>query len=172
MEKSSCYLCQKTKANLHCGLCAETICKSCTRFLNEDRFSFFKPIPKELAHTTYCEPCFHNNVEPKFTEYEQVLEQARNILVFSKDQGKETRLIKRIEDPVHVADCVDYDETILRLAFFAAQSGYNAIVDVDVVSEKVRMGSYQTLKWTGTAVPVHVIEGKLIKDRSAKNYAN
>jgi hypothetical protein len=172
MEKKHCYLCQKTKANLTCGLCAETICKSCTRFLNEDRFSFLKPIPKQLSHTTYCEPCFHNTVEPEFEKYDDVIQQAKSILVFSKTQGKETRLVKRLEDQVRVDDCADEDETILRLAFFAAQAGYNAIVDVDVTSEKVRTNNYQTLKWTGTAIPAHVMESKLIKDRSMKTYPN
>ncbi len=166
MEKTTCYLCQKPKATLQCGLCTEAICKSCTRFLEEETFSFFKKIPAHLSHTTYCEPCYHNNVEPEFSNYEDIIAKAKNILVFSKTQGKETRLIKRIEDPVSVIKCNDYDETILRLAFFAAESGYNAIIDVDLKSEKIRKGGYQTSEWTGTAIPAQVTDAKLIKDRS------
>jgi hypothetical protein len=94
------------------------------------------------------------------------MEKARNILVFMKKQGKETRLIRRLEDPVRVLNCPDHDQTLMRLAFFAAQKNYNAIIDVDLVCEKVRTGSYQTLKWSGTGIPAHVDDDKLLKDRS------
>ncbi len=167
MEKQICYLCHKLKATLCCGLCTESICKSCAQFLNDDSFAFMKKVPTQLSHTTYCEPCFHNEVEPELAAYAQTLERAKNILVFSKTQSKETRKIKRTEDPVRVIDCPDHDETILRLAFFAAQGNYNAIVDMELVSEKVKNGSYQTSKWAGVAVPAQVNDAKLIKDRSS-----
>ena len=166
MEKKICYLCQKPKATLDCGICSEAICKSCTRFLDEDSFSFLKKVPQKLSHTTYCEPCFHSDVEPQFENYNRTLETAKNIAVFMKNQGKETRLIKRLEEPVQVVNCADHDETLLRLAFFAAEKGYNAIIDVELKSEKVRNGSYQTSSWTGTAVPTQVDDAKLMKDRS------
>ncbi|MBC7419198.1 MAG: hypothetical protein H7328_00585 [Bdellovibrio sp.] len=162
----NCYLCHKPKATLDCGLCTEHICKNCARFLPEETFSFLKTRPAHLCHTTFCEPCYHNSVEPEFTGYEETLAKAKNVLVFSKTQGKETRLIKRIELPVEVKKCDDYDETILRLAFYAAQSGHNAIIDVDVTSEKIRVGGYQSSEWTGKGVPAQVTDAKLIKDRS------
>ena len=146
--------------------CAESICKTCARFLDEETFSFFKKIPEVLSHTTYCEPCYHANVEPEFPKYAEIIEKAKNILVFAKSQGKETRLIKRLEDPIEVKDCNDHDEAIMRLAFLAAQSGYNSIIDMDLKSEKIRTGSYQTSVWTGTAIPAQVNDAKLIKDRS------
>ncbi|MBC7742525.1 MAG: hypothetical protein H7061_10020 [Bdellovibrionaceae bacterium] len=167
MEKLTCYLCHKPKATLYCGACTEAICKGCAQFLNDDTFSFLARIPASLKHTTYCEPCFHNTVEPELAAYNRILERAKNIMVFSKTQSKETRLIKRIEDPVKVIDCPDHDETILRLAFFAAQANYNAIVDVELVSEKVKNGSYQTSKWAGVAIPAQVNDAKLLKDRSS-----
>ena len=167
MEKLTCYLCQKPKATLHCGLCTESICKGCAQFLNDDTFSFLPHIPNHIKFTTYCEPCFHKNVEPELEAYNQTLERAKNILVFSKTQSKETRLIKRIEDPVRVIDCPDHDETILRLAFFAAAANFNAIVDVELSSEKVKNGSYQTSKWAGVAIPAQVNDAKLTKDRSS-----
>lgn len=166
MEKLICYLCHKPKATLHCGLCTEAICKSCAQFLDDESFAFLKKVPANLAHTTYCEPCFHNTVTPELEAYQATFERAKNVLVFGKSQSKETRLVKRLEDPVKVVDCPDHDEAVLRLAFFAAQKKYNAIIDVDLKSEKVKTGSYQTSKWTGSGIPAQVIEGKLVRDRS------
>ena len=48
-----------------------------------------------------------------------------------------------------VKDCPDRDETIMRLAFFAAQRSSNAVIQVEVTAEKVRNGAYQTSKWSG-----------------------
>jgi hypothetical protein len=58
---------------------------------------------------------------------------------------------------------VDRDEALLRLAFFAAQGNYNSLVDVELTSEKVRNGGYQTLKWRGVGVPVHVNKKRLFR---------
>lgn len=103
---------------------------------------------------------------PQLNQYDELMEKAKNTLVYEKTQGKETRLIKRIEKPVYVKDCPDRAETMLRLAFFAAQAGYNAIIDVDLVPTKIRTGSYQTTNWSGSGIPAQVNTGRLVKDRS------
>lgn len=123
-------------------------------------------VPAEISHTTYCPNCFDNTVAPALAQYNELMEQAKEVLIFSKSQTKETRLIPRKELPLKVVDCKDHDETILRLAFFAAQAGYNGLVDVHVTSEKVKNGSYQTLKWSGSGIPTYIDEKKLPKDRS------
>lgn len=87
-------------------------------------------------------------------------------MVFMKAQFKETRFVKRLEDPITVAECADYDETLLRLAFRGAELNFNGIIDVDITSKKVRTGNYQTSVFSGTAIPANVREDKLIKDRS------
>lgn len=142
------------------------MCKSCAHFLDEESFSFYSKVPAELAHTTYCESCFATNVAPELQRYEALLEKAKDILVYDKSQGKETRLLKRIEKPVQVKRCADYQETVLRLAFFAAQAGFNGIIDVDIKSEKVRDHAYQKTLYSGTAVPTQIQSGRLVKDRS------
>lgn len=161
-----CTRCQKPKANLNCGICQCNLCKNCAQFLEEGRFSFLAQVPEELSHGIYCDLCFSEKVSPALFEYDELMEKAKNILVYDKKQGKETRLIKRTEKPFKVVDCPDHDETILRLAFFAAKAGFNAIIDVDVTSEKVKHGSYQNMKWSGTAIPANVDESRIPKDRS------
>jgi hypothetical protein len=166
MEKSVCISCFKPKATLECGACHSTVCKYCAQFVEEETFSFLGQVPEDLAHSTYCPPCFNEKVQPKLDAYNHTMELAKEIDVYYKKQSKETRLIKRFEDPVHVQACSDRDETILRLAFFAAQRNFNSIVDVQVSSVKVKMGSYQNLSWSGTGIPAQVLPDRIIKDRS------
>ena len=161
-----CSSCFKPKANLICGICQDSICKKCTQFVDETSFSFLAKVPQDLSHTAYCETCFTQKVSPELIKYNEMMEQAKNIMVFMKAQFKETRLIKRLEDPINVVGCADYDETLLRLAFQAAQLNYNGIIDVDITSKKIRTGKYQTSIFSGTAIPANVREDKLIKDKS------
>lgn len=166
MSNQPCSTCHKSKANLVCGLCESTICKKCTLFIEEDSFSFMPKLSPELKHTSYCGTCFDSTVAPFQQKYNALMEQARNTLVFTKSQAKETRFIKRMENVVEVIDCADHDEAVLRLAFFAAHLKYNAIIDVDITSKKIRDGNYQTTVFSGTGMPADVHESRLMKDRS------
>lgn len=166
MENRRCTTCQKTKAQLNCGLCQQIICKNCAQFVEEDTFSFFNTIPVELSHGVYCGPCFDAQIQPEIEKYNQAMEAAKNIRVFSKTQSKETRFISRKEALLKVTDCPDRDEAVLRLAFQAAQSHFNAIIDMELSSRKVKNGSYQHLLWTGSARPAQVCETKLMRDRA------
>lgn len=168
----SCADCQKTKAPLSCGLCAKSLCKSCTQFLEEESFSFYLSLPAVLRHQSYCLQCFSQSVQPELDRYEELMVQAREILVFEKSQSKETRLIRRDENPVRVNDCIDRDEAVLRLAFQTVQKGYNAIIDMDLVGKKVIRDGYQKTYWSGTAIPTQVSENKLLKDRSLRSNPN
>src|SRR5262245_17910625 len=123
----SCSTCNSSKSPLVCGLCQAELCKSCTEFIDEERFSFLPKVPEHLKHTSYCGPCFSEKVAPEILNYDETMERAKGILVFERTQGKETRLVRRQERPVQVADCKDHDETIMRLAFRAVQANYNAI---------------------------------------------
>jgi IS4 transposase len=128
MENSRlCVTCYKPKTPLQCGICEGPLCKACTQFVDEETFSFLRTIPAELSHT--------------------------EIAIYYKTEAKETRLVKRLEEPYVIENCPDKNETLLRMAFFAVKDRFNALVDVELKSEKVRRGSYQTLKWSGSAVP-------------------
>lgn len=162
----TCITCSKSKPTLECGHCKEALCKNCAHFLEEDEFAFLSTIPKDLSHSVYCHSCFEGQVATELANYNDTMEKAKELSVFFKKQGKETRLIRRIEDPISVATCDDYNECLLRLAFMAVQSGHNAIIDVEIVSQKVRNGSYQLTRWSGTAVPAQVRDSQLVKDRS------
>lgn len=161
MEIASCCVCQKSKAGLKCGLCENAVCKYCAQFVEESQFSFLPSIPAHLKHTTFCGPCFDAKIAPEIESYNEAMDRARSLTVFFTTDSKQTRNFKRIEKPFKVADCPDREETLLRLAFLAVQGNFNALIDVDIVSEKIRSGSYQTTKYSGTAMPTQIDLSKL-----------
>ncbi|MBI2712473.1 MAG: hypothetical protein HYX41_06420 [Bdellovibrio sp.] len=156
MSKSNCLSCLKPKASLACEVCQQPVCKDCVEFLDAATFSFLKTVPPELAHTYYCGPCYTAKVAAPLETYLSTLENARSVYVFFKTQRKAVPLIRKSKEVVRVDQCDDRDELVLRLAFFAAEKGYNAIVDTDLVATKVRNHAHHTSTWRGTAVPAQV----------------
>ncbi len=163
MNSTPCDSCRKPKSGFECEMCESALCKNCAQILDQDTFSFLAEIPETLKHTTYCPQCFDENVAPELETYREVMQRAEEVFVFFTSQRKEIPLIKRSKLSFSVKDNIDRDQTILRLAFFAAKEGYNAITEVEVISEKVRNGAYQTSKWRGTGVPAQIDADKLAK---------
>lgn len=167
MEKTGCVTCGKSKATLVCGSCSCSVCKYCAQILEEGAFSFLAKIPAVLSHQVYCASCFDKDVATELQNYNQIMERAKEVQVFFKKQSKETRLVKRPErKPFRINNCADENETVLRLAFLAAQADYNALIEVDVTYEKVRTNSYQTHIWSGTGMPANVKPKNLMRDRT------
>ncbi len=166
MEKTICSICQKPKSNLQCGLCNETVCKGCAEFIPEDTFSFLKKIPDELKHTIFCLSCYNTAVQGQLAAYNEIMQRAKDVMIFTKSQAKETRFVKRDQIPYKIKECTDHDEVIMRMAFKAVQMNFNSVIDVEVLTEKVRIGSYQTSKFAGSGMPANVILSSLVKDRS------
>lgn len=154
--ESICKTCRKPKANYVCGICNEHTCKSCTHFLEEATFSFLKKVPKELTFSSYCNQCFDEKVSGPLSLHEETMEKARNVMVFMKNQTKKTGHIKRKETPYIVEDCEDEQETIVRLAYYAAQDGFNCLLDVNITNKKIIVGSHKKTIFTGTAIPVTI----------------
>jgi hypothetical protein len=151
---------------MQCGICKAEISKKEAHFIEEGRFSFLPQIPADLLHHVYCDACFSEKVATELSNYDEMVEQAKNVIVYEKNQGKETRLIKRQVPPVRVSECTDKEELILRLAFLALRAGFNAIIDVDIKSEKVKIDGYTTTKWHGSAVPANVNPERVVQDKA------
>lgn len=156
-----CKTCRKPKANYPCGICEEQVCKSCAQFMGEDSFSFLKKIPADLKHQTYCSQCYDEKVAGPFAEYNAIMEKAKEVIVFTKDRAKLTGHLKRKEDPVVVEDCEDEDETLMRLAFFAAQEDFNCILDVKITNKKIIVGSHKKTIFSGSAIPITIDPSKV-----------
>jgi hypothetical protein len=164
---SGCAICNKLKTTLDCAICESRICKSCAEFITSVTFQYIDIIPPKMEHTSaFCTQCYATDVLPAIEDYQGIVELAKNIRVFDKTQTKETRLIKRLEDPVTVEHCVDAKEATMKMAYIAAKRNFNSIVDVEIKTFKIRNGTYQTSDCTGVCVPVNVSDDKLIKDRS------
>ncbi len=162
--KNTCCSCHKPKANYECPLCKESVCKACTQFMEDGSFSFLKKIPEELSHTLYCPRCFDEKVALPLSNYNELKEKAKEVIIFFKDESQKTRLFSRKEPMLEVTECLDREETILRLAFFAAEKKLNAIIDVDLKSEKVMNGSHRYSRWKGSAIPCHLDEKILSRE--------
>lgn len=156
-----CSSCRKPKAPFECQLCEAALCKNCVQQVSSETFQFLAEIPEALSHSSYCGPCYDETVAPKLEEYQEVLERAKEVFIFFKTQRKEIPLIKRSKEIKRVLSCTDRDETILRLAFFSAEAGYNALVECEVNAEKVRNGAYQKSNWSGSGVPAMVDAEKI-----------
>ncbi len=167
-----CGSCQKNNTSLQCGICAVASCKYCAHILEHDAFLFWPEVPADLQHGVYCNSCYDTRVAAELENYNECLDRARNVDCFFRTQGKESRLIKRVEKPVTIKECFDKDELLMRLAFIAAKRNYNALVDVDLVSEKVGVGSYQKLKWKGTATPANATARSVVHDKSILHNPN
>jgi hypothetical protein len=156
-----CISCRQPQATLRCDACEEPVCKKCVQTLAADTFSFLKKIPTELTHTTYCGLCYDKSVAPALESYNETMERAKDVFIFYKTQRKEIPLIRRSKEVFKVKDCIDRDETILRLAFFAAEQNYNAVIETEVLSDKVRNAGYQKSVWRGEGSPAQVDGGKI-----------
>ena len=168
MSATDCVSCGKPKAVLTCEVCQEALCKKCDQILDPGTFSFLEKIPEELTHLHYCGSCYDSVVAPQLDDYNEVMERAKNAFVFFTTQRKETPLIRKAREVLKVSQCLDRDETILRLAFFAAQAGFNAIIEVEVTSEKLRNGAYQTSRWSGRGIAAQ-IDGKKVDLQDQRN---
>lgn len=151
-----CKSCRKPKAPYICGVCEEHVCKACTQFLSEENFSFLKVIPPELKHNSYCPQCFDEKVSGPLADYEETLEKAREIFIFSKDQTKQTRLVQRKEAPYSVENCEDQEEAVMKMSFWAVKAGFNALVDLQYQHKKIIVGSHKKTIWSATAIPVTI----------------
>ena len=156
MTPQNCLSCRKPKATLACEVCQEPVCKDCVQFLEASTFSFLKTLPPELGHTYYCSFCYDSKVAPALENYLAIQEKARGVYVFFTTQRKAIPLIRKSKEVVKIAECADRDETVMRLAFFAAEGGYNAIIEVELICEKVRNHAWHTSRWQGTGLPAEV----------------
>jgi hypothetical protein len=161
-NSADCCYCFKPKATLECVSCHESVCKNCAQFVDDDSFSLLAQPPASPLPGTYCPACFAKDAEAAIDSYNRTANLAKDVYVFFNNQGKETRLLKRAEDPVRIEDRDDRDEALLCLAFQAVHSGFDALVDVELIGKKVgESTNYRKLKWDGIGMPAHYNEKKI-----------
>jgi uncharacterized protein YbjQ (UPF0145 family) len=155
-EPRICSICQKPKAPKTCDLCEVAICKSCQETLSTDAFLYLAKIPPKLAHSSYCINCYEEEVLPALNEYNVMTEKAKDVYYLSKAYPGYIRVLQRHTKRVVVEDCDDRRETIIRLAFQAAEMGFNAIIEAEVESFKTRHHAHKSARWKGSAMPAKI----------------
>jgi hypothetical protein len=156
MEALLCVICRSPKTTLKCGICQDPLCRACIECLDDDAVSLMSVIPPELTHRSYCPNCYAQKVEPQIRAYEEIVEKAEDINLFYIKEGKATRLMKRMEKPFQVNNCRDKNQAIMRLAYLAAKSNFNTLIDIDISVVRTRINSYKTSIWQGSAVPTNL----------------
>jgi hypothetical protein len=109
-------------------------------------------IPKDLTHSQYCLPCYGNKIRPMILNYRQTMKRAKDVLFLDKPRRNPVRILRKLNEPLLVKDCADREETILRLAFKAAELGFNSVVKASVNHKKIRNAGYQKMIWQGTGI--------------------
>ncbi len=162
MSETVCLSCRKRAGTYKCVSCENSVCKPCSESLGDPLFISLESIPTEQVAGRFCGTCFDRDLAPRLEAYRETLEAAKQVYIFFKTQRKHIPLIRKSKVLVKVDECPDRDETILRLAYFAAKEEYNAVVDVDVVGKKIRAaGSTKTANWKGSGYPA-VVDGAKI----------
>ena len=159
-----CVSCRRPKASFTCDMCHEHLCKECVTYLDSTAFSFRASVSEDLKHVRYCRTCYEQKVEPELHAYNEVLEHARGVYFFFSSQRKVPPTLRRSKQVLRVDKCEDRDATILHLAFQAAELGFNAVIDAEVISTKIRNAGYQKSWWQGSGFPAQVDAEKLERE--------
>lgn len=151
MSNAPCSICNASKAPNTCRACESVVCKNCVETVTDETFEYADFTEANSPIGSYCSSCYTTEIVPKLETYEAILERAKDVAVFTLDQSKESRLVKRSDLKLKIDECPDKDALLMRLAYMAAKAGYNTLVDVDLVYSKVRDGSFKLSNWAGTA---------------------
>ncbi len=157
LSTAACATCRQPKAVLQCGICQNPVCKKCAEVLSRDFFSFLKTVPDALQHPAYCGGCFDAHVAHAKTEYEALLKKAKTVTIFYRKE-RNVPVKRKSKLQLIVPDCADRDEALLRLAFFSAQQNCNAVADVELTPQKIKINGYQTTRWQATGFAGMVVE--------------
>lgn len=153
-------------------MCQGAVCKHCAQFVDEESFAYSPASDVKFAHGAYCCHCFDNHIAEHLDTYNRNLEAARNVIVFTRAQGKESRRYARNAPAVSVEDCADSGEALMKLAYLAVKAGYNGLVNVDIRSKKLKINFYQTTKWSGSGIPTHIDEEHLARVERISTWVN
>lgn len=155
-ESIKCHVCGGPKATKTCNLCESQICKSCQETLPSGTFDYMMQIPNNLNHSKYCIRCYDSTVAPAIEKYQLTAQQAEDTYFLTRDYPGYIRVLKRHPKRISVEAGLDRRQTILQMAFIAAELGFNAIIDAQISSYTVRNGGYQTSRWKASSVPAQI----------------
>ncbi len=159
-----CAACRRPKGQHECPLCQDHFCRNCVRFRVDSDFEFAHAVQENLSHSKVCMRCFDEQIAPELSRYEETLERAKQVIIITSAYRGHTPVTKKALTPVVVENCHDRDETILRLAYQAADQGFNGLIQTEVTAKKIRNHGHQKSEWNGRGLPAQLDENKLRLD--------
>jgi hypothetical protein len=156
-----CCSCRTPKVTASCESCHDPLCKSCIIALEEGSFQFLPKTPEILTKSRFCRFCYDSSIAPELARYLETLEKAKEVVFLTSSYRGPLPMLKKAKYEVHHSGSPDRDELILRLAFLAAHDGFNALVQGEIISKKVRNHGYQRSEWEGRAIPASMDIDKL-----------
>ncbi len=154
--QSTCISCLKPKTTHSCERCKGTLCRKCLQINPSNCFSYMTKIPADLSYHNYCPFCYDAVVAPALVDYEATLEKAKDVYFLTRNYPGYIPVVRKANKDVRVDACPDRREAILRMAFQAAEQGFNAIIDAEVEAYKTGGGRYFASLVRGRATPADV----------------
>jgi hypothetical protein len=158
---TKCSICNAPKAPKNCSLCQASICKNCQIQLRSDAFLYRYPLPEKLSHLNYCARCYDEHVAAELAHYEVLAEQAKNVYFLTDSYLGYVRVLQSHTERISIPDCDDRREIILKMAYQAAELGYNALIKSRVESRSVNIDGYHSSRWKASALPAKIDEVQL-----------
>ena len=135
--------------------------------MESEAFTYMSKVPADLAHARYCPRCYDAKIAQAVIDYEAMVEKAKDVYFLTKAYPGYVRVLRKHTKRVVVEDCADRRDTIVRMAFFAAELGFNAIIEAEVESFKTRSHGYLSSRWKGSAMPAQ-IDGEQLERASLR----
>jgi hypothetical protein len=109
-------------------------------------------IPQDLSHGQYCLACWASKIQPALRRYNETMRRAKEVLILDTPRRRPLVILKKFDEPLCVEECQDREETVLRLAFKAAELECNSVIKAKITYTKVRNAGYQKMMWQGTGI--------------------
>ena len=163
-----CEGCLVTEATHACGQCLKPLCKTCTKFVESSLFFLMAKLPEELSRGRYCSNCYEGRIQPALEKYRSIAALAKSVYIVDRPHRRSLPVTRQTNSPIKVEDCKDREESLLRLAFIAAEAGYNAVLKVKVGAKKIRNEGYQKMSWHASGFAAE-INSAWFEKRSSDN---
>ena len=165
----ACVYCSSKKTPFCCELCGAVSCKGCTVRLDFEKNPSLARIPSLVGREIICASCFDAHGAEAQARDRDLESRAKETYFLTKNFRGNVRISRRHTKRVSIEGCADRRDCILRLAYFAAELGFNAIIDAELESKKIVMGRYQSAEWRGSALPA-TIDGEHLERASLRGF--
>ncbi len=162
MYMEICKVCHLNTTEIECGYCKGPICKKCLERCDLEMNEWYQS--KKDIHSVACPDCYEFTYTPLYQKFLEDMQMAQNMPIWPKTYRGKIPILNQSSQEVHIKECADKKEVVLKLAFQAVELNMNALKDVNVAYEKRRNHGYQKMIYSGTAKAIMADHSKLIDE--------